>query len=50
MLRPYQNMKESHDRKDLLSSKFSNKCKKCFRRRRGHAWKLLEDQPQKFIG
>ena len=40
---------ESHDRNDLLSSKFSDKCKKRFRRRKGHEWKILDDQPQKFI-
>ena len=32
-----------------MSSKFSDKCKKRFRRRKGHAWEILEDQPQ-FIG
>ena len=30
--------------------KFSDKCKKPLRQRKGHAWKILENQPQKFIG
>ena len=32
-----------------MNSKFSDKCKNCFPRRKGHAYKVLEDQPQKLI-
>ena len=49
MLRIYQKELKNHDRKDLLSSKFSDKCEKGFTQNFGRSWKILEGQPQKFI-
>ena len=53
MLRRYQKKKKkkikSHDKKDLLSSKFSNKCKKGFLRNIRRTWKILEGQPRPFF-
>ena len=45
MLRTYQKKFKSHDRKDLLSSEFSDKCKKVFPRNFRRSWKILEGQP-----
>ena len=42
MLRRYQKKLKSHDRKDLLSSKFSNKCKKGFPRNFRRSWIILK--------
>ena len=46
MLRIYKKRLKSHDRKDLLSSKFQINVKRDIRR----SWKILEGQLQKFIG
>ena len=48
MLSIYIKKIKSHDRKNLLSSKFSEKCKKSFSQN-FKSWKILEGQQQKFI-
>ena len=43
-------LKKSHDRKDLLSTKFSDKCRKDFPQNFRRPCKVLKGQPQKRIG